>query len=230
MTTPLLFSRAPPSKAPGQPRLHYRAAAPERATRWTVSYVDILTILLVLFMSMASEGALDRNKVIAPPPEPKVQPKPTPPASGEDLLKLKQSFEQLGFAPRLEKRGLVISMPQAVLFAPGEDQLDAGAQASVRKIAEVLREVPNRITLIGYADSTPVHNQRFYDNWELAAARSLRLLDILVGEYGIAPSRMQVASYGSNDPRNLGESDAARAGNRRVEIVVMDGPETTQSP
>ena len=68
----------------------------------------------------------------------------------------------------------------------------------------------------------PIHNRRFNNNWELAAARSLELLDLLTTRYGLAESRFSVASYGSNDPRNPNDTPDGRAGNRRVEILILD--------
>jgi len=191
----------------------------EASTRWTVSYLDVLTIMLVLFVAMAAQSAAEPEK-----------PKSVAPPSSPQLLKLKHTLEQMGFTPRIEQRGLVLSMPQAVVFAPGEDQMDASAHESVRRIAQALREIPNRVSLIGYADATPIHNNRFNDNWELAAARSLRLLDVLAGEYGIPESRLSVASYGANDPKSANDNEEARASNRRVEIVVLDQTGTAASP
>ena len=191
--------------------------APEAAARWSISYLDMVTILLVLFVGIAAKSAAPGKWVEPAPAQRLATHKQT-----SDLARLKQAFEKLGLKPTMDRRGLVISMPQAVLFAPGDDQLDARAKQSVRNVAEILRGVSNPIRLIGYTDAVPIHNQRFRDNWELAAARSLRMLDILVGEYGIAESRLSVSSFGANAPKDPGSSAEARAVNRRVEIVVME--------
>jgi chemotaxis protein MotB len=124
----------------------------------------------------------------------------------------------------------VLDMPQAVLFAPGEDEMGPEARQNVRKLARILRDVPNRVALIGYADATPIHNSRFNDNWELAAARSLRLLDVLVSEFGIDSARLSISSYGSNNPKSSNDSEESRAPNRRVEIIVEDEPSPSPSP
>jgi chemotaxis protein MotB len=90
------------------------------------------------------------------------------------------------------------------------------------RIAEVLREIPNRISLAGHTDPVPIHNLRFKNNWELAAARSLNLLNLFTTRYGIAESRFSIASYGSIDPTSPNDTPDGRAGNRRVEILILD--------
>jgi chemotaxis protein MotB len=122
----------------------------------------------------------------------------------------------------MEPRGLVISLPQTILFASGNDEVSADARSTVQQIAAVLREIPNRVTLVGHADAVPIHNRRFKNNWELAAARSLRLLELLGRDGGIEESRLSVASFSSFDPKDTNATADGRASNRRVEIVILD--------
>ncbi len=76
--------------------------------------------------------------------------------------------------------------------------------------------------LVGHADTVPIHNRRFNSNWDLAAARSLRLLDLLTTQYEIEESRLSVESHGSYDPKSTNETPDGRATNRRVEIVILN--------
>jgi chemotaxis protein MotB len=92
----------------------------------------------------------------------------------------------------------------------------------VEQIATVLRGIPNKVALVGHADAVPIHNRRFKNNWELAAARSLRLLEMLGNDCGIEESRLSVASDSSFDPRDTNDTPGGRARNRRVEIVILD--------
>ena len=117
---------------------------------------------------------------------------------------------------------MVISLPQAVLFPQGKAEVNATALPMVGHIADVLKDIPNKINLAGHADPVPIHNRRFKNNWELAAARSLALLNLLTTRYGIAETRFSIASYGSNEPRNSNETPDGRASNRRVEILILD--------
>jgi chemotaxis protein MotB len=192
--------------------------------RWMISYLDVLTILLILFVAVAAQSL---QTVKAPEPAkipPKtleiVLPKPDPPPPLRSLIQ--QKLEQYGLDWHAEARGLVISLPQAVLFPQGEAKINAAALPMVAKIADVLQEIPNKINLAGHADPVPIHNRLFKNNWELAAARGLSLLNLLTTRYGIAESRFSVASYGSNEPRNPNDTPDGRASNRRVEILILD--------
>src|SRR6478609_7894608 len=51
--------------------------------------------------------------------------------------------------------------------------------AALAAIRDVLNKIPNNVRLVGHSDAIPIHNRRFRNNWELAAARGLRLLELL---------------------------------------------------
>ncbi len=182
--------------------------------RWMISYMDVLTILLIFFVAVASKSLQQVEKS---------DPAPT---QDDPLLKAQQTLERNGprndLDLRREPRGLVISLPQAILFRSGEDRIGPDAFPIVSRIADVLRDLPNKVSLVGHADAVPIHNRRFKSNWELSAARGFELLELLNHRYRIPEERLSVASYGSYDPRKPNDTPEGRAGNRRVEIVILD--------
>jgi chemotaxis protein MotB len=192
--------------------------------RWLISYTDFVTILMILFVAIAAQG-------MHSPAQPSSAQQPKPKATNPEA-KINDAHQALAGANRklrlegldshLEKRGLVISLPQAILFPSGEDHVVPTALPIVAQIAEVLNSVPNKVALVGHADSIPIHNKRFQSNWELSAARSLNLLGILSSRYGVAESRLSVQSFGSNEPKDSNDTEAGRAENRRVEILLLD--------
>src|ERR1700722_7342881 len=193
--------------------------------RWLISYTDFVTILLILFIAIAAQGLHSVAQPAPPPPQPKPSaPKPEAktPDSRQALAGADQKLKQEGLDSHLEKRGLVISLPQAILFPSGEDRVMPSAFPIVSQIAEVLNSVPNKVALVGHADSVPIHNKRFQNNWELSAARSVNLLQVLSTRFGISESRLSVQSYGSNAPKDSNDTEAGRAENRRVEILLLD--------
>jgi chemotaxis protein MotB len=198
--------------------------------RWTVSYLDVLTILLIFFVAAAAKtlpttSAPDTTpKLPQPPPIQWPAPVSIPPEPKQSsvLETAQQMLENSGLEARLEQRGLVISISQAVLFASGEDRVSVSALPTVKQIADVLRTLPNRVILIGHADSIPIHNHRFKNNWELSAARGLRLLETLTDRYGLDEARLSVSSDGAYRPASSNDTPTGRASNRRVEILVVD--------
>jgi chemotaxis protein MotB len=196
--------------------------------RWMISYLDVLTILLVFFVAVAAKSV--EPKVAEPAKSVAIVPA-THLAPNQEVNRLRagiqQKLDQYGLEWHAEPLGLVITLPQAVLFPPGSAEINAAILPTVTQVADVLGTIPNKINLAGHADLLPIHNRLFKSNWELAAARSLTLLDLFTTRYGIAEARFSIASYGSNDPRNPNDTPDGRAGNRRVEILILDEPDSS---
>lgn len=188
--------------------------------RWTTSYADFVTILLILFVAMAAHGL--ETRLSAAKPEPAV---PRPVLSPrEQLVKAFDSLNNRNFHWRATPRGLLICVEQGILFPSGGDQLGERAKPVVAEIAGVLARIPNKIHLVGYSDSRPIHSRRFRDNWELSFARSQSLRLLLTEEFGIDSERISVASRADYDPVGAADTEEGRASNRRVEILVLDEP------
>ncbi len=157
---------------------------------------------------------------------------PRSPAAAAEPADLVQSLSTLkqGLAAELKKgslqvnlegRGLVISLREAAFFASGDDAIAPDSIPVLAKIAAVVREVPNPLRLEGYTDSMPIHNSPFHSNWELSAARSIAMLQLLSMQFQIPPERMSVAGYAENAPVDNNETAEGRAHNRRVELVLL---------
>jgi chemotaxis protein MotB len=218
--------------------------ATSQRDRWMVSYVDVLSILLIFFMLAAARSlpVPQAQKVVLPPPpsvtetqaeavQPAENTAPAPPAESAEptpaparanLLHAQELLKEQGLEPKLEARGLVISVPQVILFPSGEDTVNPAAMPTIAQIAGVLRGIPNDVRLVGHADTVPVHNRRFRSNWHLSMARSEKILQLLSSRYGISESRLSIASYGPWRPAAPNDTVDGRASNRRVEIVILD--------
>ncbi len=122
----------------------------------------------------------------------------------------------------LEPRGLVVSLPQAAFFPTGEDTIAPAMYPSLEKIARVIEKLPNPVRLEGHTDSVPIHNQRFASNWELSTARGIAVLKLFTTRFGIPAQRLAVAGYADNVPVDSNDTEAGRARNRRVDIVILN--------
>jgi len=213
------------------PKYYLRSENAQR-DRWMISYMDVLTILLIFFVAIAAQSL---QRLQPEPAQAAVQAKqgpiqpvnppstPAMPAAAETsqtLLQAQRSLEKHGLDLRLEPRGLVISLPQAILFPSGEDRISPQALPVMARIADVLRDIPNDVSLIGHADAVPIHNRHFKSNWDLSMARSLRILELLSSRYGISEARLHIGSYGPYRPMSPNDTALGRARNRRVEIVI----------
>jgi chemotaxis protein MotB len=159
----------------------------------------------------------------APPP---ARPQPAAPtdlvqsmATLHQALKIEIAAGKVGL--NLNVRGLVITLSEAAFFASGDDAVSPASRPTLAKIAAVVRSVPNPIRLEGYTDSVPIHNARFQSNWELSAARSIAMLELLRDEFQIPSSRMSVAGYADNAAADSNDTVQGRARNRRVDVVLL---------
>jgi chemotaxis protein MotB len=122
----------------------------------------------------------------------------------------------------LEPRGLVLSLRQATFFPSGGDTIDPKTYPIVEKIAQTIRELPNSVRLEGHTDSIPIHTARFHSNWELSAARSIGMMELLSDRFEIPRQRMAIAGYADTAPLDSNDTQEGRAHNRRVDIVILN--------
>jgi len=132
---------------------------------------------------------------------------------------------------KMAARGLVISFQQAAFFPSGADQIPPTALPSVRKVAEEIQKLPNPVRLEGHTDSVPIStNGAFGSNWELSAARSIAMMDLLVACCGISRERLSIAGYADNAPVADNSSQDGRMRNRRVDIVILNSTGIAAEP
>jgi chemotaxis protein MotB len=168
---------------------------------------------------------------------PENSPPPLPPAPA-DLAKSLVTLQN-GLGPelksgkvelKLEGRGLVISLREAAFFGSGDNGVAPGSLPILAKIAAVIQPLTNSMRLEGYTDSVPIHNSRFRNNWELSAARSIAMLEVMRDRFQVPPARMAVAGYAENAPADTNETEEGRAHNRRVDLVVLSAEGQNSEP
>jgi chemotaxis protein MotB len=123
---------------------------------------------------------------------------------------------------RREERGLVVTVvTDEVLFAPGSADLAAGGRTVLDALVPALRSFDNPLAIEGHTDDRPISTSRFPSNWELSTARATSVLRYLAETHGFAGVRLTAAGYGAERPIGDNSTDAGRAANRRVELVVL---------
>jgi chemotaxis protein MotB len=122
----------------------------------------------------------------------------------------------------MQARGLVVSFNQAALFAPGEDVISPEGYDGLEKVAAAIAKLPNPVRLEGHTDSVPISTSRFHCNWELSAARSIAILEILSKKFGVSRDRLSIAGYADTAPIASNDTEQGRARNRRADIVILN--------
>jgi len=131
----------------------------------------------------------------------------------------KDALDRLALASvpvKQDVRGLVITLPGAVLFASGKYTLLASAENKLNQVATVLKDqADNKISVEGYTDSRGGDQM----NQELSRNRADSVRQYLV-DRGVSGEQISASGLGSSRPVADNKSAEGRADNRRVEIVV----------
>ena len=118
-----------------------------------------------------------------------------------------------------------------VLFTPGAADLAPEGKARiagvVATLTEIAAEIPPGIDWIirvdGHTDNIPLSgNGEFRDNWELSQARALSVVRYMQMSLGFPPDRLAATGFGEYRPVAEGDSEAARAQNRRIELKLTE--------
>jgi len=115
--------------------------------------------------------------------------------------------------------GVTVEINASALFSPGEAVLGSEANAALRAVAEVIADSEFPIMVEGHTDSNPISTLRFPSNWELSSARASSVVRLFV-ESGVSPSRLTAAGYADQRPVADNDTEAGRARNRRVAIML----------
>jgi two-component system, OmpR family, copper resistance phosphate regulon response regulator CusR len=146
-----------------------------------------------------------------------------------DLTDLRMELEQ-ALAPEIARGevevrsghdGLVISLREAGFFDSGSAGVKVGSQQAFSRMAALLGERQYNLRIEGHTDNVRIHNTQFTSNWELSTARSTEMIRLLIMKYGFAPQRLSAGGYGEYHPIASNSTEAGRALNRRVDVVVV---------
>ncbi|MBM7646993.1 chemotaxis protein MotB [Scopulibacillus daqui] len=119
-------------------------------------------------------------------------------------------------------KGVRITFKDNILFDLGSASLKEQAKPVLHKVGQILKNVPNDISIEGHTDNTPIGSRsRFRSNWELSGARAQSVIEYLVQHDGLEKSRMQFVGYGEYKPIVKNDTPEHKAMNRRVNIVVL---------
>jgi len=196
--------------------------------RWLLTYADLITLLLGLFVILyamskvdaekfrAVAGALNKVFNVGKPQHqggvlPKL-PKPTDALNENEekalfalknhIAELLQSSAERGLNVEMtiNERGLVIHLSEQLFFDSGRADLKPEGQRSLDQVAVALLEIPNEIRIEGHTDDVPIHTAEFPTNWHLSVARAVNTALYLIERHTLPPTRVAVAGYGEYRP------------------------------
>ena len=126
----------------------------------------------------------------------------------------------VGFRILRRRSELVLRLDIDILFRSGADEIDPRALPLLEALGRELKEKPVLVKVEGHADNRPIHTTRFPSNWHLSSARATAVVLMLMGKAGVAPERLAASGLGEHQPLATNDTEAGRAKNRRVDIVI----------
>ena len=214
------------------------------APAWIVTFSDLMSLLLTFFVlllsfSTISEnefneammslqgafGVLTRNTSVVA-----VAPRPARQASSElarTARMLRRQLQIVGKEKQVKiefdaQGGLKITLPDAILFGPGSDELQPEAFPVLQDLGETLAQLPDAfIEVRGHTDASPVGaTGRFRDNYDLSYYRAYAVASRLNSLGGVPLDQFEIVALGSSQPIATNDTVTGQIANRRVEIVV----------
>lgn len=220
--------------------------------RWLLTYSDMITLLLVLFIVLFAISRVDQAKFrelkqsvtkavlsrtphgatsSTSPPVTTTAPSPTKLATIEqELAAALQRRGVLGDVTlHVTASGLVEGLvADSTFFVTNSATLSSVGAVIVDTSGAVLRRFPNAIEVAGYTDNRPITSGPFANNWALSAARATTVVVRMTDVDRVNPGQLVILGYGQYHPIVANTTGQNRAENRRVNIVVSPSTSFTQ--
>jgi outer membrane protein OmpA-like peptidoglycan-associated protein len=116
-----------------------------------------------------------------------------------------------------EGEGIIVKFDSGILFDVNKTELTTIARTNIESLASSLKNNPEtNILIVGHTDATGTENY----NLKLSERRAASVRSYIIGQ-GILSSRLQTEGKGEWESIADNETEAGRALNRRVEIVIV---------
>ncbi len=152
----------------------------------------------------------------------------------EELQQYRSEFfgrlrQVLADQPGIQVVGDRFVFQSEVLFPSGSADMTQGGLQQIARLAQTLKEISGRIPsdvnwllrVDGHADRKLTTGTQYGSNWDLSAARAIKVVELLAAE-GIPPNRLAATAFGENQPLDPANTPEAYAKNRRIEIRLTD--------
>jgi len=119
-----------------------------------------------------------------------------------------------------------IELPADQLFNFNTAQFKPGGDGLLRTVAaDLAQNYPQQLIGIeGHADGSPITSPQFPTDQHLSVAQAMSVYDVLTRAGGMPPRQLFVVGHGGSHPIASNATEAGRARNRRIELVIY--PET----
>jgi len=197
-----------------------------------LTYADMITLLLVIFVMMYTASNIDEEKfaeAMSSFQEKIVKIESVNVRLSQDELKMLEKLRELvkdNIDPNAliagDTRTILFQIPSSDLFEPGGATLAEGAgNLILETIEDEMRDGVKQVVIDGHTDNVPTKTAIYPSNWELSAARASSVARFIIKKMRFNAKFLVVSGYGEHRPMKPNTTDDNRASNRRVEIKVV---------
>lgn len=224
----------------------------ENGERWLLTYSDLITLLLALFIIMYGMSTENASKVQAVSTALSEAFNSTGSGTGdgtgtgkgggggtslENADPLGTIYKQLnGYIEQNDlednvdlvksDHAISIRLKDKLLFLGDSTVLKPGSEDTLKKVCQVVDQVYGNVqhlTITGNTADLGNHDpENEADSWQLSVDRAVTILDFLTAN-GLGPEKMSVEGNSHYNPVAGNDTEEGRAANRRVEITITDG-------
>lgn len=216
-----------PGTAPPRPRARPWLEVPapaetEADNAWLITYLDMLTLLLTLFVVLLAYSSFQPER-FADVTEALAQTAADAPSASQRLAdSIAAQLSAAGISEGLEvvaeKRRITLQFQDKILFASGRSELNAEGRQALLRLAPFIK--PEQVVSVeGHTDNVPIYTGLFASNWELSSARAASVVRQLI-DYGAPPRSLRAIGYGEMHPIADNATAEGRGSNRRVTVVI----------
>ena len=212
-------------------------AGEEGSPAWMATFADMMSLLLTFFILMYAIASQNTARVLHEVLG--IEEKSLGVIDLIDKITIQKSLQELtglnnpnilddmddiaedsAMAVDTNKAKVVVRVPGASLFKPGQAGLQLSGRSVLDGVIAVVRKYPDyKIHIQGHTDDDPISTERFPTNWELSAARATAVLRYFFDK-GVEPEKMTATGYADTFPLASNDTDQGRSLNRRVEFVL----------
>lgn len=204
-----------------------------------ITYSDMVTLLLVIFVLMYTVSKLDENRfaeALSSFQTKRMRIESVNVRLSKDEMKMLEQVRELvkdnvdaESLVRSDTRTILHRLPTSDLFAPGDAFFNEGAEdLIISSIEEDMKEGVKQLVVDGHTDNVPIKSSKFPSNWELSTARASKVARFIIEKMRFPPDRIVVTGYGQFRPLLENSNDDNRAANRRVEIKILKALEVAE--
>jgi chemotaxis protein MotB len=216
----------------GQRRWEIETVDSTEEDSWLVTYLDVITLLLVMFVVMLafsggpsdSPGDGQAIEMAVPGPDSVAGPGQSGVMDGGLAvvpLSEKPDIGLLGDNIEVSEQPgqLSFRLSNDILFPSGEGMLTQRGFDELQKLVALLQRTDFRVTVFGHTDSIPITTSQFPSNWELSSARAASVVRYFIRK-GLAAERFSAVGLASTHPLADNATAKGRKQNRRVVLTL----------